>query len=173
MQIKTSAQIVIHANVEAVFDASIDCQNLPRFFTGYRQIPAIVSARTVDGLPLHPGSMRVVENSDGSLIEEIIVALDRPTRQSYQLVKGFKPPFSWLVRAASGEWIYEPLESQSEPFFTRVTWQFCFEISNVLAYFVFRWAVQRSFQTAQVICLNNLKDDVEKAHQASPSNDIN
>jgi hypothetical protein len=167
MQIKTIAQIVIHAKVEAVFDASIDCQNLPRFFTGHRPIPAIVSARTVDGLPLHPGSVRIVENSDGSLIEEIIVALDRPTQQSYQLVRGFKPPFSWLVRAASGEWIYESLESQSGLLSTRVTWRFCFEISNVLAYFVFRFAVQRSFQTAQVICLNNLKNDLEKAHQAS------
>lgn len=156
MQIQTSAQTTINAEIEAVFDASIDCQNLPKFFTGYGAIPAIVSAKTVDGLPLHEGSIRVVDNGDGSSIEEVIVSLLRPHRQEYRLVRGFNPPFSWLVRSASGTWFYETLDVK-----TKVTWNFCFEISNILAYLVFRWGVQRQFQQAQAVCLENLKNYAE------------
>jgi Polyketide cyclase / dehydrase and lipid transport len=156
MQIQTNAQVIVNAGIEAVFDASTVCQNLPRFFTGYKGIPAIVSAKTVDGLPLHEGSIRIVDNSDGSSIEEVIVSLKRPDTQKYELVKGFKPPFSWLVRIASGKWSYETLEAG-----TRVTWSFYFEIPNILAYLIFCLVVQRPFQQAQEICLRNLKKYVE------------
>ncbi|MBE9155959.1 SRPBCC family protein [Nodosilinea sp. LEGE 06152] len=156
MQIQTDAQVIVNARIEAVFDASTDCQNLPRFFTGYKEIPAITSAKTVDGLPLHEGSIRIVDNSDGSSIEEVIVSLKRPNTQRYELVKGFKPPFSWLVRVASGNWSYETLDTK-----TRVVWSFYFEIPNIFAYLVFRLAVQRPFQQAQEICLRNLKKYVE------------
>ena len=106
MNIQTSVQITISADVERVFDYSIDCQNLPIFFTGYQSIPAILSASTTDGLPLHEGSMRIVNNSDGSAIAEIITTLQRPTVQAYKLIRGFKPPFAWLVHSASGKWLY-------------------------------------------------------------------
>lgn len=156
MQIQTNAQVIVDAGIEAVFDASTDCRNLPRFFTGYKAIPAIVSAKTVDGLPLHEGSIRIVDNSDGSSIEEVIVSLRRPDGQEYKLLKGFKPPFSWLVQAASGRWSYRTLDAKTE-----VVWNFYFEIPNLFAYLVFRLAVQRPFQRAQEICLGNLKKYVE------------
>ncbi|PZU92332.1 MAG: hypothetical protein DCF32_23625 [Leptolyngbya sp.] len=44
---------------------------------------------------------------------------------------------------------------------TEVRWNFCFEISNILAYLVFRWGVQRQFQRAQAVCLENLKNYAE------------
>jgi len=156
MLIQTCAQIFIDAPIEQVFDESIDCQNLPKFFTGYQAIPAIVHATTTDGLPLHEGSTRIVQNSNGSAIEEAIVALHRPTLQAYKLLRGFKPPFSWLVRSASGQWSYQAMNSG-----THITWQFEFEIQNRLAYIVFLALVKHSFQTAQNICLTNLKQAVE------------
>jgi Polyketide cyclase / dehydrase and lipid transport len=156
IQIQSNAQIVINAEIAAVFDASIDCENLPKFFTGYQSIPAIVGAKTVDKLPLHEGSIRIVDNSDGSSIEEIIVLLQRPSTQKYKLIKGFKPPFSWLVKTASGQWSYEALDTK-----TRVIWNFYFEMSNIFAYAIFRLAVLSSFQKAQEICLRNLKEYVE------------
>lgn len=157
MQIQTNAQVIINAGIEAVFDASTDCQNLPKFFTGYKAIPAIVSAKTIDGLPLREGSIRIVENSDGSSIEEVIVMLERPNTQKYELVKGFKPPFSWLVRVASGKWSYETIGAE-----TRIVWNFYFEIPNIFAYLVFRLVVQRPFQQSQEICLRNIKKYVEQ-----------
>jgi len=168
MQIQTDAQVIVNAGIEAVFDASTDCQNLPKFFTGYKGIPAIISAKTLDGLPLHEGSMRIVDNSDGSSIEEVIVSLKRPDTQRYELIKGFKPPFSWLVRAASGKWSYEALGTK-----TRVVWSFYFEISNILAYLVFRLVVQRPFQQSQEICLRNLKKYVEDSGGSIQANNPN
>lgn len=156
MQIQTNAQTMIHADIEDVFDASIDCQNLPKFFSGYRDIPAIKSAKTLDGLPLHQGSHRIITNSDGSVIEEVIVMLERPHIQEYQLIKGFKPPFSWLVNGARGKWLYETLDNS-----TLITWQFEFEIPHILAHLIFHIAVKASFQKAQIICLENLKMHVE------------
>lgn len=162
MQIQTHAQVVINAGIESVFDASTDCQNLPKFFTGYQGIPAIVSAKTVDGLPLREGSIRIVDSSDGSSIEEVIVSLKRPDTQQYKLVKGFKPPFSWLVRTASGKWSYETLNETLNTQ-TKVIWNFYFEIPNIFAYLVFYLIVQRPFQKAQEICLRNLKAYVENS----------
>ncbi|MDX2096688.1 MAG: SRPBCC family protein [Leptolyngbyaceae cyanobacterium bins.59] len=156
MQIQTRAQVLINADIETVFDTSTNCQNLPKFFTGYQAIPAIVSAKTGDGLPLREGGTRIVVNSDGSSIEEVIVGLKRPELQKYQLVKGFKPPFSWLVRLASGDWSYQAIGAQ-----TQVTWNFRFEVRNIVAYSIFRLLVQEPFQKAQEICLANLKGYIE------------
>lgn len=156
MLIQTSVQIFINAPIEQVFDCSINCQNLPRFFTGYQAIPAILSAATTDGLPLHEGSTRIVQNSDGSRITERIVSLQRPTLQAYKLLHGFKPPFAWLVRSASGQWSYQLINSRA-----RVTWQFEFEMQHLLAHVVFLAMVKHPFQVAQSICLQNLKQAVE------------
>lgn len=156
MNIKTKAQILIDATQELVFDYSIDCQNMPKFFTGYKSIPAIVSAKTIDDLHLHEGSTRIVNNSDGSAIEEVIVKLKRPELQEYKLIKGFKPPFVWLVRSASGKWLYEATNTG-----TIITWQFEFEMQNVFAYLIFLAVVKRPFQEAQRICLENIKLLVE------------
>ncbi|HBB34944.1 MAG TPA: SRPBCC family protein [Cyanobacteria bacterium UBA8803] len=158
MNLKTQVQIIIKAAPEKVFDCAIDCQNLPKFFIGYKSIPAIVSARTTDGLTLRQGSTRIVKNSDGSEIEEAIVTLKRPHIQEYQLIKGFKPPFTWLVRSASGKWLYEAIDSG-----TRITWHFNFEMRNMLAFLIFRTVLKPPFQEAQKICLENIKKFIETA----------
>jgi hypothetical protein len=156
MIVQTCVQISIDAPIEQVFGCSIDCQNLPKFFTGYQAIPAIVSAATTDGLPLHEGSVRIVQNSDRSQITEQIISLQRPTLQAYKLQHGFKPPFAWLVHSASGQWMYDAIDSG-----TRIIWQFEFEMQHLLAYIVFLAMVKHPFQTAQSICLANLKQHLE------------
>lgn len=156
MKIQTNAQVIINADAESVFDVSTNCRNLQKFFTGYKVIPAIVSARTLDGLPLQEGSIRIVDNRDGSSVEEIIVLLQRPYIQEYKLVKGFKPPFSWLVRAASGQWSYEDIDAR-----TKIMWEFNFETPNLFTYLIFRLMVKRPFQKAQEICLENVKRHLE------------
>ena len=158
MQIQTNAQVTINDSIESVFDISTDCQNLPKFFTGYKAIPAIVSAKTFDGLPLHKGSTRIVNNSDGSSVEEIIVEVRRPTIQKYQLIKGLKPPFSWLVSIASGSWLYETIDTR-----TKITWEFNFEVRNIFAYWIFLLLVKNPFQRSQEICLENIKSYIEQS----------
>ena len=93
MKVHSASEVTITANIEKVFDAATDCQNLSKFFTDYRTIPGILKASTIDDLPLHEGSTRVVHNSDGSVIEESITMLQRPTVQNYRLVKGLRPLF--------------------------------------------------------------------------------
>ena len=158
MQIQTNAQVTINDSIESVFDISTDCQNLPKFFTGYKAIPAIVSAKTVDGLPLHTGSTRIVHNGDGSSVEEIIVEVRRPTIQKYQLIKGLKPPFSWLVSIAFGSWLYETIDTR-----TKITWEFNFEVRNIFAYWIFLLLVKNPFQRSQEICLENIKSYIEQS----------
>lgn len=157
MNIKTSVEITINADVERVFDYSIDCQNLPILFTGYQSIPAILSASTTDGQPLHEGCMRIVKNSDGSVIEEIITTLQRPSIQAYKLIRGFQPPLAWLVHSASGKWLYNATHSG-----THITWMFEFKMQHLLAYLFFLTVVKRPFQTAQKNCLENLRKAVEE-----------
>lgn len=156
--IQTKAKIVVEAEPETVFRLSTDNENLPRFFTGYKQIPAIVHARTADGLPPKQGGNRVVRNSDGSEIEEIIVRLESPTVQEYKLISGFKPPFSRLVKSASGRWDYVETATGG----TEITWTFSFETRGLIAETIFRLAVKAAFQKAQEICLFNLKKHAEQ-----------
>lgn len=151
MKVQTQAQVTIKADITQVFDYSIDCQNLPMLFTGYQSIPAIVRVQTSDGLPLREGGTRIVANSDGSLVEEVITVLQRPHTQQYRLIKGLKPPFSWLVRSAIGHWRYETVPSG-----TQVTWQFEFETFNVLAGWLVQLVVKTPFQKAQAACLEKL-----------------
>lgn len=158
MQIQTHAQILIQAQIEQVFDASIDCQNLPQFFTGYQAIPGIESATTADGLPLREGGTRIVQNRDRSTVEETILALKRPMLQEYVLVKGLKPPFSWLVDRASGKWVYQTVETG-----TQVDWTFTFDSLNIIAAWLIQLLVKKPFQKAQEICLGNLKHYCEKS----------
>ena len=157
MNIQAQATIIINSGIETVFDASIDSQTLSKCFTGYKNIPAVLNIKTADGLPVREGSTRIVDNSNGMCIEEVILSLKRPDSYEYQLSKGFKPPFSWLIRTASAKWSYETLDSQ-----TKVTWDYYFETLNSLAYLVFRLVVERQFQQALEICLRNLKQSIEE-----------
>lgn len=157
--IQTKAKIVTEAEPEVVFRLSTDNKNLPLFFTGYKQVPAIVSARTADGSPLKQGCTRIVKNTDGSEIEEIIIRLEMPTVQEYKLISGFKPPVSWLVKSANGRWDYVKTENGG----TEITWTFNFETRNILTETIFRLAIKSAFQKAQEICLSNLKKYAEQA----------
>ncbi|MDJ1184807.1 SRPBCC family protein [Roseofilum casamattae] len=157
MQIHSRVTIAIESEIETVFDASIDCETLARCFTGYKAIAAVINIKTADGLPVREGSTRIVDNSNGMCIEEVILSLKRPNSYEYQLLKGFKPPFSWLIRTASAKWSYETLDTK-----TKVTWDYYFEPLNSLASLVFRALVQRQFQQALEICLQNLKQSVEE-----------
>jgi uncharacterized protein YndB with AHSA1/START domain len=166
--IQTKAKVVTKAEPEIVFRLSTDNENLPLFFTGYKQVPAIISARTADGLPLKQGCTRVVKNSDGSEIEEIIIRLESPAVQEYKLISGFKPPVSWLVKSANGRWDYVKTATGG----TEITWTFNFETRNFITETIFRLAVKSEFQKAQEICLSNLKKYVEQADstdQITPS----
>ncbi|MGH0035737.1 MAG: SRPBCC family protein [Myxococcota bacterium] len=151
--IKTFARTTILARRERVFDIATANETLPRVFEGYGPVPAIREATIESGRPPGPGEVRLVSNSDGSTIREEIDEWVRPRSHRYRLVSGFDPPFSWLIRSASGRWAFEEISTG-----TRVTWRFVFEPASAIAAPLVSFIAAWLFQPAQVRCLSALKE---------------
>jgi len=156
MKVQSQASIEIKASPERVFDFATAVYNLPKVFKGYGVIPAILSAEIVGGGEMRSGVIRRVTNSDNSVIDEEIIKLTRPTKQTYKIVSGFKPPFSYLVRYGGGDWTLTPSNDS-----TIVTWKFYFELTSVLAYPMMAFIMSAQFQKAQQSCLAEIKKYVE------------
>ncbi|MBI3070611.1 MAG: SRPBCC family protein [Deltaproteobacteria bacterium] len=155
MDVTAAASIEIGKPIETVFDYAVTSENIPRIFVGYGPIPAVVSATVRGDGILREGATRTIENSDGSVIDEAITALVRPTRQAYRLPGGFKKPFSFIVRSAEGNWVFSQTSTG-----TRVDWSFRFELTSPIAR-PFGWLLMRLFfQKAMERCLARLKDQV-------------
>lgn len=108
--------------VDAVFDLCVDPQRFPPTFTGYGPIPAI--REIVLQQPLAVGSARELRNSDGSVLQEQVTALQRPFHHAYRL-SGFRAPLAWLVRSGDADWLLQPLQHA-----TLVTWTYRFEATS-------------------------------------------
>ena len=156
MEVTAAASIEIAKPIDSVFDYAVTSENIPRVFVGYGPIPAVVSATVRGDGVMREGATRTIENSDGSVIDEAIIAFVRPTRQAYRLPGGFKKPFSFLVRSAEGNWAFSSTPSGG----TRIDWDFRFELTSPIAQ-PFGWLLMRLFfQKAMVRCLERLKDQV-------------
>ncbi|HAZ44162.1 MAG TPA: SRPBCC family protein [Cyanobacteria bacterium UBA11371] len=156
MKVQSQASIEIKASPAQVFDFATAVSTLPKVFKGYGVIPAIRSAEIVGGGEMRGGAIRRVTNSDNSAIDEEIIQLTRPTKQTYKIVSGFKPPFSYLIRYGGGDWTFTPSNDS-----TIVTWKFYFELTSVLAYPIMAFIMSAQFQKAQQICLTEIKKYVE------------
>ncbi|MFB2977764.1 SRPBCC family protein [Microseira sp. BLCC-F43] len=156
MKVQSQASIEIKASPEQVFDFATAVSSLPKVFKGYGVIPAIRSAEIVGGGEMRSGVIRRVTNYDNSVIDEEIIKLTRPTKQTYKIVSGFKPPFSYLVRSGGGDWTLTPSNDS-----TIVTWKFYFEVTSVLAYPIVALIMSAQFQKAQQSCLAEIKKYVE------------
>jgi ribosome-associated toxin RatA of RatAB toxin-antitoxin module len=156
MKVHSQASIEIKAFPEKVFDFAIAVTTLPKVFKGYGVIPGIRSAEIVGGGEMREGAIRRVINSDNSVIDEEIIQLTRPTKQTYKLMGGFKPPFSFLVRSGGGDWTFTPSHDS-----TTITWAFYFELTSPLAYPLMGFIMSAYFQKAQQHCLAEIKKYVE------------
>lgn len=158
MKVQSRASIEINALPETVFDCATSPENLPKFFKGYGAIPGILNVEIVGGGETREGVIRRVTNSDNSIIDEEIINLKRPTKQTYKLSSGFKPPFSFLVSAGGGDWTFTPSNNS-----TILVWEFYFELTSILAYPLMEFIMSAYFQKAQQLCLNEIKKYVENA----------
>jgi len=129
-------------------------------FVGAGPIPRALRSSSKDGQPLREGSVRVVENADGTVVEEIIVALRAPERQAYRLVV-LPPAFARLVDAPHGDWTFV-----DEGAGTRVTWTFTFPTRSALAVPVV-WVLARFFGTAMQRCLDETARQLDGASSTS------
>lgn len=153
MLAKTNASVEIPASPEVVFDCVTSLSALPKVFRGFGPIPAIIKADMADGGEMREGGVRRVENSDASVIEEEIVTLKKPERQTYRLVRGFKFPISLLINSGGGDWKFTPTTNG-----TRIDWEFYFVLTSGLFYPLGFLLVVVFMNKAMQQCLDNIKE---------------
>ena len=148
MQIQCLASKSLRCTPETAFALMVDPARFPPTFTGYGPIPAIRSI-TLRG-PLAVGAKRRIENTDGSVLEECVTALEPPHRHAYSLA-GFRPPFSWLVSMGNADWTVTTVDME-----TRVRWQYVFTLASAWVY-PLAWLLLEFFMArAMQRCLDNM-----------------
>lgn len=126
-------ELVSHAGVdirrvrEEVFAFLTDCDAFPAYLRKHGPIAGIVRVEMADGGPPAKGARRLVYMTDGSLIDETIVAFEPCVEHGYRWTGTLKPPFSLLVRSGGGHWTFRDADGG-----TRVDWRYRFELRSVL-----------------------------------------
>jgi hypothetical protein len=151
--VETRVDILISCAREEAFALMSDLDQFPQLFTGFGPIPKVVRCELVTPLPVAAGSKRLISNSDGSVLEEIVELHEEGKEQRYRIEKGFVPPFSFLIAAAVGHWTFV-----SEGENTRVGWTYRFELTSSLALPIASFIVHVLFKRAMMRCLRNMKD---------------
>lgn len=128
MRIETSAEIEVAKPPELVFDFAVACESFPRVLLPLWPVPGITGAEMLDGAEPKPGARRRIQLSDGSSVEEELLAFDRPIRHRYRWTEPPAPPLGWLVRSGEGDWTFTPSSRG-----TRIRWTYRFEPSSALA----------------------------------------
>lgn len=150
--VETSASVRVSASAPDAFSLMSDMEKFPSFFTGYGPIPQVVSCELITPSPVNVGSKRLITNGDGSVLEEVVQVHNPGKEQRYRIENGFVPPFSWMIAAAEGHWMFEPDGNQA-----RITWRYRFELKTILAKPVAGFIVHVLFRRAMSRCLLNMQ----------------
>ena len=125
MQITSSATINIARPREAVFDFACACETYAKLFRPLGSIAGIAKAEMIDGAPLGAGARRRIELSDGAVVEEDVVAFERPTRHTYRWNRGLSVSAKYLVRAGEGDWTFRDRGRG-----TCIDWTYTFDLTT-------------------------------------------
>ena len=156
-RIRARASITIARSREDVFDYVIAPDTIAEVFHGHGPIPGATKAEMVSDGGMCKGATRRVYNSDGSVIDEDIVDLERPRLQSYRLKSGMRFPFTMLVRSAGGQW---DLSEDGDR--TRIDWTFTFDLTTPYVWPI-AVGIKRDFGTAMRKALECMRDNLEDA----------
>jgi hypothetical protein len=156
MEIETRAAVTVAAPIERAFALATDLANFHKYFKGSGPIPAVLKVEWRPGARPVPGAQRDVHNADGSVIVEELLELTAPERHRYRLLSGFKPPFSFLVAWAEGDWHFA-----REGAGTRIAWDYRFKLRSPLALPVVAPIVQIFFRRAMQDCLDAMRGELE------------
>jgi polyketide cyclase/dehydrase/lipid transport protein len=129
VQVTTKASVDIARARDEVFDFACACDTYVRLFRPFGTVAGIVGAEMVDGVPLAAGALRRITLSDGAVLEEEVLAYDRPTRHAYRWSRGLRAPGRLLVRDGQGEWTFSAQDGH-----TRIDWQYTFTLTTPLIY---------------------------------------
>jgi len=97
MRLNTSATIDIAQPRDTVFDFACACETYVKLFRPRGSIAGVAAAQILDGA-LRAGARRRMTLTDGAVIDEDVVAFDRPTRHTYRWTGGLRAPARFLVR---------------------------------------------------------------------------
>ena len=117
----------------------------------------VVKVLCKPGDVIKPGSVRHLQMTDGSVLDENFVEFERPSSFAYQM-SGIRPPLSLLVSAAGGRWVYTGDDKH-----TRITWTYTCTARNLLIAPVTALLIKLFMNTAMSDCLQQLKAQCEKA----------
>ncbi len=112
---------IARASAEEAFDAIVPV-DLPKMFTGYGPLPAVIATREQTGDWDHVGATRTVDLADGSAAREEITAYERAHYFAYR-VSSFTSSLRALVNGARGEWWF----SSATDHRTDIYWRYTFE----------------------------------------------
>lgn len=153
MKLTARASVEIPKPVEQVFDFATSCEGFPRFIWAYGPIPGITRAEMVDMQTPQAGAKRHIYLTDGNVVEEELLAYDRPSRHRYRWLKPPAFPFSLIVRTAQGDWRFTATDAA-----TRIDWEYSLELTSALALplaaplmLVFRRWMQRTLRRARTV----------------------
>jgi uncharacterized protein YndB with AHSA1/START domain len=121
MQLHTRAQVTISRPREEVFDFAVAHENLSRVLVKLGPIPGVVRIEPAGG------ARRLVSLSDGAVVEEEVLELERPRVHRYSL-SGLKPPFSLMIRSGEACWTFRDAERGTD-----VEWVYTFQLRSPLA----------------------------------------
>jgi uncharacterized protein YndB with AHSA1/START domain len=129
MELRTRAQVTISRPCEQVFDFAVASETQARVLKKLGPIPGIASIEYLGAdARLVPGARRRVSMTDGSVLEEEVLEVERPRVHRYRWGRGLRPPFSLLVRTGEGCWTFIDTERG-----TAVEWLYTFELRSPLA----------------------------------------
>lgn len=159
MRITTVREIEIGAGPEVVFDLAASVEGFARFVKPSGPIPGVVSGQMIGGAVPAAGARRVLQMSDGSTVEEEILAFERPGLHHYRWANPPAAPLSWLVRGAESRWVFRPSATG-----TALQWTYDFTLASPLA-FPFALVVVQLFKRWMTQALERIKLAAEQARQ--------
>lgn len=158
MQLEVRAAVAVERPPEEVFDFAVACESFPRILHRLGPIPAITHLEMLDGRPLETGARRRVELGDGSMLLELIVALERPTRHRYRWLGPPAAPFNLLVEVGEGDWIFSAHGTG-----TRIEWTYTFTLTTALVY-PLAWLVLGLFRRWMQRGLDRIPVEIARLH---------
>jgi hypothetical protein len=129
MKISARQSFIIGKPRADVFEVAVACDTYPRVLHKLGPIPGIARCEMIDGRPLEPGACRRVVMTNGSVLNEELLAFTRPTEHRYIWRSGLRGPFAKMIRSCEGRWLFSDTEGG-----TKIDWMLTFELTTPLAY---------------------------------------
>jgi hypothetical protein len=159
MNVRLETEIDVAAPAATIFDIVNDAAGASRIYAGHGPVPGVTSMRYLgDGKPRR-NAVRKVETADGNVLEEQLVVYDRPLAHSYTL-RGFKPPFSLLVREGKADWTFD---ESAEGASTRVRWVYTFTLPTALVWPIAALFLHTVFHGWMLGCLGRARREAALA----------